>query len=108
MKTKILIIILIIIGLGVGVFFVWKNISAPKIGEQVTIPQDIENNCVGFVPGDPSEARMISEIGGAWMRVTSPFAWGWVELEKGNFDFYETDRWVKGAQEYNVAILAII
>jgi len=73
------------------------------------IPDSIENNCMGFVIGGTEELKLIAQIGGAWARPhPGPFAWGWVEAKKGEFDFSRTDQWVKEAQKNNVAILATL
>ena len=77
--------------------------------ESVSIPADIEENCIGFLTGTPQEAELISLIGAAWARPHSgPFAWGWIEPKKGEFDFIPVDEWIKKAQENKVAILATI
>lgn len=79
------------------------------ISEIKSIPQSIENNCIGFVVGGPSETGLINEIGGAWARPhPGPFAWGWIEISKDNFDFSQTDEWVEESQKNNVTILATI
>lgn len=84
----------------------------PKKEENIVklaIPKNIESNCIGFVPGAPEEAETISMIKAAWARPhPGPFAWGWIEKSKGNFNFEETDKWVKEAQKNNIAILATI
>ncbi len=70
---------------------------------------NIENNCIGFLSGNPQELKTITKIGGAWVRPhPGPFAWGWIEPEKGRFFFKETDMWVKESQKNNLAILATI
>lgn len=74
-----------------------------------TIPESIERNCIGFVIGAPDETALIAKIGGAWARPhPGPFAWGFIETSKGNFDFSMTDDYVKNAQNNNVAILGTI
>jgi len=50
MKTKILVILIILAGLGAGGFFVWKNISAPKVEK-------------GVVPAPSNEVRIYK---GTW------------------------------------------
>src|SRR3989338_5396554 len=75
----------------------------------ITIPAEVEENCIGFLTGNPQEAELINLIGAAWARPHSgPFAWGWIEPEKGEFDFVLVDEWIEKAQENNVAILATI
>ncbi len=75
----------------------------------VGLPEDIENNCIGFLIGAPDESKEIADIGGAWTRPHhGPFAWEWIEKSKGNFDFEETDMWVKEIQRNDIAILATI
>jgi len=77
--------------------------------ESVNIPINIEENCIGFLTGNPQEAELINSIGAAWARPHSgPFAWGWIEPKKGEFDFGPVDEWVEKAQENKVAILATI
>jgi hypothetical protein len=73
------------------------------------IPAQVESNCVGFVIGAPEEAALIAEIGGAWARPhPGPFAWGWIEKQKGTLDFSTADQWVAAAQQDNVTILATV
>ena len=77
--------------------------------EPVSIPTEIENNCVGFLTGAADETRTITEIGGAWTRPhPGPFAWGWIEADQGEYDFDKADEWVKGAQANNVAVMGTI
>jgi len=75
----------------------------------VSIPESIEQNCIGFLTGTPQEIATIEMIGGGWTRPhPGPFAWGWIETSKDRFNFDEVDWWVKNAQNCNVAILATI
>jgi len=77
--------------------------------ETVSISSSIENNCVGFLTGAPEEAETIALIKGGWVRPHSgPFAWGWIEKEKGDFNFDDVDTWAEEAQNNNVATLATI
>ncbi len=83
----------------------------PRLSEvkTLTIPQEIENACFGFLTGSPYESKLISEIGMGWSRPhIGPFIWNDIESTKNEFDFSETDLWVKKAQENNVATLATI
>ncbi|MBT3406873.1 hypothetical protein HN419_06995 [Candidatus Woesearchaeota archaeon] len=69
------------------------------------IPTEIENNCIGFLSGDPEETMRISSTGGAWVRPhIGAFVWGYIE-ERG---YSETDKWVKESQKNNVAMLATL
>lgn len=73
------------------------------------IPGSIEKNRIGFLVGAPRETALIAEIGGGWVRPhPGPFAWQWIEPVKGEFDFRRTDRWVRAAQDSNIAILATV
>jgi hypothetical protein len=77
--------------------------------KKLTIPSEIENSCFGFLTGSPDETRMVSEIGMGWSRPhIGPFIWGDIEVSKNNFDFSETDLWVKKAQDNNIATLGTI
>lgn len=72
-------------------------------------PIPAEDNCMGFVLGAASEARTVSLAGGAWARPhPGPFAWQWIENEKGVFFFDFADRWVEMAQDNDVSILGTI
>ena len=83
-----------------------QKFEEPK---KLTIPSSIESNPFGFVPGAPEEAETVALAGAAWERPhPGPFIWGFIEEEKGSFDFEETDKWVKEAQKNNIAILATI
>jgi len=86
-----------------------KGMAKKTVGNIVSIHSKIENNCIGFVPGAPEETEMISRIGGGWARPhPGPFAWGWIEKQKGSYDFATTDEWVKESQKNKVALLATI
>ncbi|MBM3200347.1 hypothetical protein FJZ53_05395 [Candidatus Woesearchaeota archaeon] len=79
----------------------------------VSIPAEIENNCIGFLAGAPEEAGTVALIEGGWVRPhPGPFAWGWIEphieTKRGDFDFEETDRWVKESQMHKITILGTI
>jgi len=114
MKRGILIGIIIVIAIIIAAFFVFinqnskENLNAEN-QSPTTIPDSVENNCIGFVIGAPDEIPLISKIGGGWARPhPGPFAWGFIETEKGKFDFSVTDEYVQVAQEKNIAILATI
>lgn len=79
-------------------------------GAPVDVPADIENNCIGFLIGNPDEeAGTVADIGGGWARPhPGPFAWQWIEPVKGNFIFEGTDYWVRKIQENEIAILGTI
>jgi len=84
-------------------------ITEPEKSSLLTIPVSIEQNCIGFVIGAPDEISLIPAIGGAWARPhPGPFAWGFIEAVKEEYDFSMTDDYVKSAQENNVAILGTI
>jgi hypothetical protein len=77
--------------------------------KEVELPESIEGNCIGFLIGDPREARTVPLAGGAWARPhPGPFAWQWLEPEEGSFSFHEADRWVQAAQANGVALLGTI
>lgn len=83
--------------------------SAIEKSQVVSIPVEIEDNCLGFVIGAPDEMSLISEIGAAWARPhPGPFAWGFIEPEKGTFDFSMADDYVLKGQQNNVAVLGTI
>jgi hypothetical protein len=78
-------------------------------GNVLIIPESIENNCIGFDIGMPEEIKLVSQIGGGWIRPNlGTFSWGFIEPEKGKFDFSMTDKYVKEAQQKNIAIVATI
>ncbi len=53
--------------------------------------------------------RPFDELGIKWDRPhPGPFRWNLIEKEKGEYDFTETDEYVKQAQEHNINILATI
>lgn len=73
------------------------------------IPEEIENNCFGFLIGVPEEFTTLALTGAGWARPhAGPFAWGWIQDKDGDYDFRDTDRWVKEAQENKIAILGTI
>lgn len=81
----------------------------PEEPKKLAIPFSIEKNQFGFVPGAPEEAETVALTGAGWERPhPGPFVWGWIEEEKGNFNFESTDFWIKEAQKNNIAILATI
>jgi putative hemolysin len=86
-----------------------SNKSVETIQPAKSIPESIEKNCIGFVIGGPDEIMLISEIGGAWARPhPGPFAWGFIEPAKSEFDFTMADDYVKSAQQSDVALLGTI
>ena len=73
------------------------------------ISDSIIKNRIGFLIGSENAMTFISYLGGGWARPhPGPFAWDYIESEKGRFDFNFTDRFVKSAQENNIAILGTI
>lgn len=83
--------------------------NAPTASGTVSIPSEIERNCIGFVVGTPEELRTVGMIGAGWARPhPGPFSWGRIETSRGTYDFSETDRWVLEAQDNNVSLLATI
>lgn len=75
----------------------------------VSIPSSIESHCIGFLTGSEFEAETVKLAGGSMTRPhPGPFVWDFLEPEKGVFDFSVTDKWVKKAQENNIAILATV
>jgi hypothetical protein len=77
--------------------------------EELKIPSNIENNCIGFDIGGPDEIKLVASIGGGWIRpVLGTFSWGYIEPEKDKFDFSMTDEYVQEAQRKDIAILATI
>ncbi|MBU2560342.1 hypothetical protein KKA03_05555 [archaeon] len=96
--TKVLLLILVVLTLG-----------CTGSQEPASPPIQASENCMGFVIGAPMEATTIPLAGGAWARPhPGPFAWQWIENEKGVFFFDFADRWVHMAQDSNVAILGTI
>jgi hypothetical protein len=76
---------------------------------KVVLKQSILNNCFGFLAGDADEIRTIRRVGAGWVRPhPGPFAWEWLEPSDDSFNFAEADRWVRLAQENEVAILGTI
>lgn len=77
--------------------------------EPLEIPEEIVNNCVGFLVGSAEEAENINLIGAGWARPhPGPFAWGDIETSPGVYDFSSTDYTVKLAQEHEISILGTI
>src|SRR3989338_2356484 len=63
----------------------------PEEPKKLIIPSSIESNPFGFVHGAPEEAETVALAGAAWERPhPGPFIWGFIEEEKGSFDFEET------------------
>jgi hypothetical protein len=111
---KVLILIGSVIALLILIFFLLiqqnpendTKISKSEKSNIVIIPENIENNCIGFDIGMPEEVGLVSQIGGGWIRPNlGTFSWGFIEPEKGKFDFSMTDEYVKEAQEKDIAIL---
>lgn len=83
--------------------------EVPPIVEEKEIPEQILNNCIGFLIGTDAEITTVKEIGAGWIRPhPGSFSWNAIERSKGNYDFSVTDGLVKIAQENEVAILATI
>ncbi len=75
----------------------------------VSIPPDIEQNCIGFLSANPVELKTIAMTGAAWTRPhPGPFVWGWIEPQQGSPDYSEADKWVTGSQHEGVALLGTI
>jgi len=103
MKKIILLLIIIIFIQGCNTY------EDSYLSKPVKIPESIENNCIGFLTGGVEELKRIDELGGSWTRPhPGPFDWQKIEKRKGDFDFSETDLWVKEAQKNNIAILPTI
>ncbi len=86
------------------------TVQKTKETKTVSIPSSIENNCIGFLTGgDPHETKTIAAVGAGWARPHSgPFAWGAIERPMGNYDFSESDEYVRIAQRNNITVLATI
>lgn len=98
MMARVLLLILVVLTIGCT--------GSPEPASPLIPAQE---NCMGFVLGAPMEAMTIQLAGGAWARPhPGPFAWQWIENEKGTFYFDFADRWVHMAQDSNVAILGTI
>ncbi len=83
--------------------------STTTIPRTLEISEDLQNNCIGFSAGMPEEIDAIPQVGGGWVRPhPGPFAWGYIEEKKGEFNFNVIDEYVKKAQENKVGILATI
>ncbi len=79
------------------------------IENKLKIPENIKNNCIGFLIGSPEESQNIYLIGAGWERPHhGPFVWDYIEENKGEYDFSYTDEYVLNAQKNNVSILATI
>lgn len=75
----------------------------------VSMPESIENNCIGFLVGNEDEIENIPVIGAAWTRPhPGPFAWGFIERNSGMYDFHVTDDYVREAGNNDVAILPTV
>jgi len=85
------------------------NTTPEPLPEPVELPANLITNGMGFLAGDPEEIKTIASIGAGWCRPhPGPFSWNSIEPEKGNFDFYEPDDWVRAAQESNVVLLGTL
>lgn len=70
-------------------------------------PKVFDDNCLGFLIGGSEETHYIPETG-TWARPhAGPFSWGWIETEKGVYNFEEIDKYVKNSQDY-VFLLATV
>jgi len=78
----------------------------------VEIPALVEANRIGFYVGNPDAKETIAtsaKLGAGWVKPhPGPFAWQWIEPEKGVFDFSRTDWWVRETQAHQIAILGTI
>lgn len=64
---------------------------------------------MGFLIGGPEETKVIESTPGAWTRPhAGPFAWEWIEAEKGEFNFDVTDWWLENTQIRGISILGTI
>ncbi|MFH1055779.1 MAG: hypothetical protein V1744_06790 [Candidatus Altiarchaeota archaeon] len=76
---------------------------------KIEINEQASENCFGFVLGAPGETKAVKDLGMGWARPhPGPFAWGFVEKAKGNFDFTASDEWVTASQDNGVALLGTI
>jgi len=67
------------------------------------------NTCIGTLAHHSSEYNAIAEAGIAWARPhPGPFSWGYTETSSGEYDWSETDKWVKSAQKHGVHTLATV
>lgn len=83
------------------------NETIPTETAKLEISSEIEKNCIGFLVGSAEEIATVKKINAGWTRPhPGPFAWGFIEKSRGNFNFEQTDSYVKQAQENNIAILA--
>jgi hypothetical protein len=90
-------------------FLVVFSLGCVSSSEPPSISASIENNCVGFLVGAQQEIKTIPRAGGGWARPhPGPFAWQWIENQKGSFSFDGADSWVYMAQGNDVAILGTI
>lgn len=79
------------------------------LGSQLQASAEFEDNCLGFLVGDPEETNTIKIIGAGWARPhPGPFSWGYIEPTQGEYDFSASDGLVKISQANNIAILATI
>lgn len=86
-----------------------EELPAIGVPKPVSTPSSIESHCIGFLTGSEEEAETVKLAGGSMTRPhPGPFVWDFLEPEKGVFDFTVTDKWVKKAQENNIAILATV
>lgn len=78
-------------------------------GSQVSIPDSILSNCIGFMTAPLDEISRIPPTGAGWTRShPGPFAWGWIETSQDNYDYESVDDVVTEAQDNNVALLATL
>ncbi|MFH2106018.1 MAG: hypothetical protein ABII22_02060 [Candidatus Micrarchaeota archaeon] len=86
------------------------TVVEPAKTEKLSIPPEIEGNCIGFLVGTPEEMSTVNTIGASWVRPhPGPFVWGFVQpTEAEKYDFSRTDEYAIAAQKNNVTILATI
>lgn len=118
MKKKLVIATIIILILALGGVFVYfkffqrepkeiKKEETPQVEEEPEWKTNLSSH-FGFMPAS-FDYKAAIESGGYFDRpFFELFSWGMIEPEKGTYDFSETDKTVKEAQENGLHILANI
>lgn len=116
-KEKIIIIITTVVCvlalISISTFFIYKSIKNKKAKKpQTTLDMaqfaGYEEDLFGFVRPEGAYGVM-KDANVHWSRpYPGPFIWGQIEKQKGQYDFGETDNYVKKAQENGVVLLATI